>query len=276
MNKDLTTLVIYEAKINEAVHEANALVRKAASIYLHVGNMLLEAREMFPGDKEFGQWAAEACPTIDKRWRSSLIKAARKFGKMVDSSGQPATDSALLQMPISTLVELAPASDDMIESVEKVVEESGPITRNEARALRVSENKGEITPEEVTGEEFVEKILGSMPRGRHQPKKSDQPEVPGPDIRLASLLTMPLAKRIEHTEDPFVIFGLNPLTDYELVALDTLECMYECFKMACTTKVEQQVINEAFMAIRDATDMTIESNDLGLICYRETTGFYDD
>lgn len=275
-------LPTYATNINDILIDANDLVKQAAAMYLHIGKLFLEARQVFPGDKEFGQWAQKECPGIQKRWRSSLMKTARKFGHLVTDSGQPATDSALLQLPISTLVELTPAKGATIDEVERRVGAGHNITKADARARSkadkeaVEEPKGIFahTEAEPDKETFGGAIKKSMDPTHSKDKKTRK--VPPIDIQGISLLTLSTAQRCEHTDDPFIIFGLNPFVDHPIVATDTVECIYACLMQACTTNLEREKINQAYTALKSESEVTIQAHDLGLVSYKLTKGHYED
>lgn len=289
--------------INAEWENANSLAKQALEKYIMVGTHLLEARSMFPGDKEFGQWANEQLPEIQKRWRSSLMSVARKFAPILseeDSSGQPAARNLLTMLPVSTLNELVPASDETIERVVARLRNGEKVTKLDARDM-VKDQSPVVHPgpvpsagPSVAAVTHVSPVValepsgsggggGSAPEADGEPPVAQQSkvvlDVPSVEVRTLSLLLLPIERRLAMSDDPFIVFGLNPFTDVPFVNEDVLEILYRTFNEYLTElpvpKKKIEKLNRCYSDIKSIIDMESNANGLGLVCHRVCEGYYD-
>ena len=63
-------------EINTAMHDTITAVIRAK---LKIGRLLLDARELFVGDKEFGQWRQDVLPDLSATEAGYCMQAARKY-----------------------------------------------------------------------------------------------------------------------------------------------------------------------------------------------------
>jgi hypothetical protein len=120
------TLEANEAMSNakRAWENGNSLAKRAIDCYLETGRYLLQAREQFPGDKEFGQYRQQVIPDMSTKWAGDLMRIARRFS--IDN----APDTS-----ISVLKEIASAPDSVIEEVRSRSMEGEKLTVKEARDM---------------------------------------------------------------------------------------------------------------------------------------------
>lgn len=114
-------------KITKLHHETvNFVARKQ----IEVGQILLAAREKFPGDKEFGQWR-ETCTPIGSR------QTAHKLMQLATQAGAGRITEKLLDgLPTSTLFELLSAPDSVVNAIEEKVEAGEKPSQKEVREIR--------------------------------------------------------------------------------------------------------------------------------------------
>ena len=106
---------------SEIQEEANTIVEQISKSRVKIGELLLEAREFFDGDKEFGQWRQEKLPFLKQRETSKLIG----YAKLVKER------PVLEELPESTAFVLLSAPDGMLDKVEERVKNNDKPSRRE-------------------------------------------------------------------------------------------------------------------------------------------------
>ncbi len=106
---------------SEIHEEANSIVEQISKSRVKIGELLLEARDFFDGDKEFGQWRQEKLPFLKQRETSKLIG----YAKLVKER------PVLEELPESTAFVLLSAPDGMLDKVEERVENGDKPSRRE-------------------------------------------------------------------------------------------------------------------------------------------------
>lgn len=157
----LTGLASEIGKAVDATHKAVALGQ------IKVGNLLLEAREKFKGDKEFGQWRKECTPITSTRSATSLMSVARTFGKKESSKLIAACNFSVLRelvyCPPEVVDEIAAAvaageSPPTVAEVVKAKRLSGPRVPGSGNFMT---NKKDAEPRDVEAE-AVDMIYKSL------------------------------------------------------------------------------------------------------------------
>jgi hypothetical protein len=121
-------------KIEKAILKSrDKVVTAAAKGYLEIGALLVEARNEFQGDAEFGQWRAERLPGITMHQASAMIAAA--------SVTQEAPELAEI-CGLSVLQEIAYGGPALIEWAKERAANPEPITVKEVRDERHPEGWG--------------------------------------------------------------------------------------------------------------------------------------
>jgi len=211
---------------------------------------------------------------------------ARKFYPLLeptDSSGQPAARNVLTSLPVSTLNELVPASEETIDKIVARLRNGDKVTKVEAREI-VREDRP--APKDATGDDVRPATATETPDQatytdtpiRADPVDEEVGIQPAPiELQTLAMITMPLQERLEHTDDPLVIFGLNPFCDRVLINESTLEVLYNLLQEACKNDESKcGKITDAYERLRDESEMVAASIGLGLISHRIRTGYYEE
>lgn len=230
------TLEANEAMSNakRAWENGNSLAKRAIDCYLETGRYLLQAREQFPGDKEFGQYRQQVIPDMSTKWAGDLMRVARRFS--IDN----APDTS-----ISVLKEIASAPDSVIEEVRSRSMEGEKLTVKEARYLvrqtRDPDPDGptpvptddEVSPSGASDDPVRVGGLFSAPEDGTSPAPGDgMPKHPELNMieREELLLKLPAAERLEKAENYWNMIGMsrffeNPASSDTLEVIEEYLCM---------------------------------------------------
>jgi len=193
-NFTLTELVAIGGEINSVVEAA---AKTVAHAQIKVGQLLTEAREFFKGDNEFGKWRAECTHVGSKQHAHSLMKLAQ-----AESVGK-FSDQMIEKLPPSTLIEMIPASKELMkEFAEKVASGEKPTVKETRAAV-----KGEKRPNVLDPKEDNRKHV------QHLSKKTQSPEE-----RANEILSLHLSERLVRLDfaninDCWLAFGIPPFMD---------------------------------------------------------------
>lgn len=163
-------------------------VKSVARGKIRVGKLLMEARQFFSADQEFGKWRNENTMIQSKQHAHYLMQVAKRFGdapKLIDG------------VNYSVLQELVLAEPEAIEWVEARIDEEDPPTVAETRA------------EVKKGTSKKALALG----GKLKAIPMDAPNTP-----INALVQLGLVRRVEQVleqeikgiEGHFVILGMDP------------------------------------------------------------------
>lgn len=222
-------------EINQEVHTA---VVAAAKGQIRIGQLLLQAREIFPSDGQFGKWRAENTPITSKESANKLMNLARQL-----NSGR-ITETMVNSLPVSTLKELLTAPDSVIQAVSGRIEAGDPPTKDEAREM-VRESKsmhddGDRTslmddldaldraiggPEARERTKAMKEASEQRKKDAPAPKEPSKPEIGGtPGHVSARVLAMDTIERIKYLtknnvpysgckeiEWAWMVLGLDPI-----------------------------------------------------------------
>jgi hypothetical protein len=207
------TLEANEAMSNakRAWENGNSLAKRAIDCYLETGRYLLQAREQFPGDKEFGQYRQQVIPDMSTKWAGDLMRIARRFS--IDN----APDTS-----ISVLKEIASAPDSVIEEVRSRSVEGEKLTVKEARDL-VRQTRdpdpdgpapvptdGEVSPSGASGDPVRVGGIMAAPDGGTSPAPGDAYDQENPLVaNERALLQLPEEERLEKAENYWHMMGFS-------------------------------------------------------------------
>lgn len=132
-------------KLGKIAKEINEITDKTATVLakaqINVGRLLLEARELIPGDLQFGQWREKNTAITNKTTANKLMNLAKQIG-----DGR-ITQDLLDGLPMSTLKELISAPDSVVSHIRMLLKEDEvSVTRNTVRDA-IAETKGPVTIE---------------------------------------------------------------------------------------------------------------------------------
>ncbi len=162
----------------------DSTVKSVARGKIRVGKLLLEARQFFHVDKEFGTWRKENTMIQSKQHAHYLMQVAKRFGdasKLIDG------------INFSVIQELVLAEPEDIQWVEERIDKGDPPTVEETRArVKGTSKKGLV----LSG------------KSKHEP----------PNVPINSLVQLNLAHRVDHVleqgikgiEGHYVILGMDP------------------------------------------------------------------
>lgn len=186
---DRTEVQSIATAINDSFLKANTHAQKAIESYLEVGALLHDARQFFPGDKEYGQWRTENT-TLSQSWANKLQRVHDTYGKK-----PPA------ELPISTLAELTSATPETRAKLEEQAadpEQKTPSVRDVKKAVK--EEKEAIEHE---------------PRAMQERKAKEAINTLSPEEQAQVQIDMPSRERIAQWnisgktyEEAFVLLGL--------------------------------------------------------------------
>lgn len=219
------TLAVIIVDIRTELAEVNRLAKMATPHYMKVADLLIKAREEFPGDKEFGRWRAEYLPEIKSNWAGRLMQIRQDNRLQVEH---------LQDFPISVLAELTTADDKVVaETAAKAETAAETPTVSAVRAAK-REAKGCKECGMVNGhadgctiknEQVVEAATAPKAGGKAPPRLASggggrpAPTVLPPETRAKLALKEPnVGKRIAAwdpdsddliKQDPFIALGIG-------------------------------------------------------------------
>lgn len=190
------------SQINTAFFSANEFAGKAMRKYIEVGRLLTEARQLFKGDKEFGQWRSENT-TLSKSWTSRLLRVYGAYG-----------DTPPDGLSISTLAEIAGASPDLQDSVvERTAdpEQKTPSVRDVRE--EVKKERASVSSEAAREGISEERVIAD--RKKQAPTLSLEEKCQtGLELDIKERIEVWATQKKKHTvEDAFVLLGLPPFFD---------------------------------------------------------------
>ena len=156
-------------------------VMTVARARLRIGHLLIEAREVFPGERQFGQWAKENVSQLAPRTRNTYMNMARQFGSAPDMVEQIGWSNARFLLSVDT---------DLLETrIQAGVEEVEALVSERKAAPRPQTPDPDPTPPEPDEAPLV------ASRAVPDPSPS-RPSVIDLDTVIAKLLTEPVKARI--------------------------------------------------------------------------------
>lgn len=196
-------------KLGKIAKEINEITDKTATTLakaqINVGRLLLEARELIPGDLQFGQWREKNTAITNKTTANKLMNLAKQIG-----DGR-ITQDLLDGLPMSTLKELISAPDSVVSHIRMLLKEDEvPVTRNTVRDA-IAESKEPVT---IEGESTMLddlKATDEMDGGEapHLPKVSEGANTPMPKVNPPATPNTP---KVDVREQQIKIIGMPTLT----------------------------------------------------------------
>lgn len=209
-------LVDLKAKIELDYADGMMLAQKATERMISCGKHLLAARERFKGDKEFGQWRKNEL-SISASHVTRLMAVAREFGDNTDA----------MLLPIGTLAELIPASNELKQATIEKAKAGEKVTRAEVTAAKKAEKTESSPPPEVEHKE----VASAPVRADKKPSMGKTLE---PWQRAQLILDKNIWQRLDMVEvrsgddkqiNAFIIFGIPPYSE-GMPSRDTITYIY--------------------------------------------------
>ena len=111
-------------------------LREAAISFIRVGNALNQARQVFKGDKEFGQWREECTPISSGTTATKYMAVARKFSE----------HGLAEKASYSLLSELTNAKPEVVKAIEKKIDAGENVTVKDARKMKRDTDEETVSP----------------------------------------------------------------------------------------------------------------------------------
>ena len=231
----LSKLTKLSTEINEVFDKG---LRDHVRMQINVGRLLIDARELIPGDRQFGQWREANTPIGNKSTANKLMNLARQVGE-----GR-ITQTMIDGLPLSSLKELLTAPESVLGEVTERLESGEVPTRDDIRQssseakagsqLEASDDASDAPPAPTLQSDPGTSPVASeelrTPAAQPQAKGPIAPAGP-PRITPASQIPLILAKtlieRVRHmdTDKPpydgckpeewaWLVLGLDPLPAY--------------------------------------------------------------
>lgn len=193
-------------KLGKIAKEINDITDKTATVLakaqINVGRLLLEARELIPGDLQFGQWREKNTAITNKTTANKLMNLAKQIG-----DGR-ITQDLLDGLPMSTLKELISAPDSVVSHIRMLLKEDEvPVTRDTVRDA-IKESKEPLTIEDA---EFKVdgKVIDEM---APDDRKPSQPQMAERKPTAPSTPNVPKMGASEILEQQIKIIAMPTLT----------------------------------------------------------------
>ena len=260
-----------------------------ARAQIKIGRLLNEARELIPGDLQFGMWRAANTPITNKSTANKLMNLAKQVGEGRITSAMVDT------LPISTLKELISAPESVMEKVEAKLAAGENVTRADVRGAGdtaeslLSDQAPEFSPEDQAR---IEERRAQLDKGgntyEHEPEpkavtgKEGQPKPrdpkgpsapltpPGPATRqiVEKILALNLLERLKRCDTrkgetfkgvkpiewAWLVFGLEIDPSY-LPCPQTVQILYEAMDERIMGELEEDhlhsTLERAYNLIND-------------------------
>jgi hypothetical protein len=201
----------------------NSLMRQSMESYVRAGMHLSEARLMFKGDKEFGQWRQHRLPSIKQQWARNLMQVADRFGERLLANDR---EDPIMMFPVSSLVEMVNATDDKVEEITGKAEVDGkPPKQKEVRRMVKDEDPPPQDPE--PDDRPAVRPLASA-------RKDTPAAEPSMPEKAQQLIQLSPARRLSAWDpddsiksDPFAVLGMGSRFSDNLPNSDVVEAVGE-------------------------------------------------
>jgi hypothetical protein len=210
----------------EIDNTVDTTVKHVARAKIKLGKLLLEAREKFNQDQQFGQWRKQATCIKSKQHAHYLMQIAKRFAdapKLIESANY------------STLQELVTADDEAVEWVQERINRGEPPTVAEVR-------------------EKVKELKGTSKKGQSIVPTSGPAN---PNQSVNEIVQMTLTQRIQRV----VGRGIKDITgDYLILGIDPdpqtpmhplcLEAVYDCWLERCENDDEKRAVKDSYNRVK--------------------------
>lgn len=256
---------------DEVAKTMDEAVTQLTRAKLRIGKMLNEAREVFQGDKEFGQWRAQAIPNMSTTDATYCMKAAAMFGsapELIDKVGWSV---------MRELVYAPPVLLNRIQSGEVEI----PTTKSETRQM-VSDSRDTPPPLSAAtdGPVVVDGDYTYVDDAEVSPEATEKAEDSSPPpaekrVRVGSktyllltidqkwmyYLSLNVESRLNHAADfgfdPFIMLGLPPDSEAQLMSRDALNMLVQGY--SSDPALSQEAISTIKGAAKDVLEIINDS-----------------
>lgn len=247
---------------DKVIETADKAVTDLVRAKMRIGGLLNEARDMFPGDKEFGQWRKHNIPEISTTEATYCMRVEKQFGN---------APALIERVGWSAMRELSYAPEKLVNKI-MADPDSAPTTKKDAREA-VKEAK-EPEPKADEGQELLDE-LHEQYKEQQEPIEAEYEEVDTPSAPPAEvkdnrvqvqpmtieekwryMLTLNTAKRVKlrehYSRDPFVILGLAPDSELAFISIDTVNAIVkELITDPDLSPLDRDAITQAGTEVRE-------------------------
>jgi len=221
---DLGELSRIAREIDQTV---DTTVKQVARAKIKVGKLLLEAREKFSQDQQFGMWRKTATPVKSKQHAHYLMQIAKRFGsapKLIDGANY------------SILQELVTAEDKDIQWIEEKID------------------KGEELPTVAEVREKVKETKGTSKKGQSivptsGPANPNQPLNDIVQMTLTQRIQRVVERKIKDITGDYLILGMDPDPQTPMHPL-CLEAIYDCWLERCENDDEKRAVKDSYNRVK--------------------------
>lgn len=195
-------LVDLASDINKTVADT---IKKVAAAQMKVGRLLIDAREEFKGDAEFGKWRKE----------HTVIGSAAHANRLMGIAKEFHNNKELVEaMSTSALMELLPAPPEVVKAVEDKIKETG-------EAPSVRETREMVKDATSHEKEVTEPVEEPKMQNNRVGKKEDTESTEAVWQRIIDCASMKAKmdiigeKGYGDETNAYLLFGLDPLGSVE-------------------------------------------------------------
>lgn len=277
----LAKLTRLSTEINEVFDKG---LRDHVRMQISIGRLLNDARELIPGDRQFGQWREANTPINNKSSANKLMNLARQVGE-----GR-ITQTMIDGLPLSSLKELLTAPESVLGEVTERLEAGETPTRDDIRQT-AAEAKNGSEPDGPPGDTSASDDRQGDPDDDAAPEGSGEsrtptpaPQTKGPTTpagppritpasQIPVILAMTPVARIRHmdTDKPpydgckpeewaWLVLGLDPNPAY-YPASGVVECLYDLYVNAVYQQADEDALLHRLQRAKElATEMVEAGN----------------
>jgi hypothetical protein len=206
---------------------------------LKIGKMLNEAREVFKGDKEFGQWRVKAIPNMSATDATYCMKAAATFGsapELIDKIGWSVMRELVYAPPVllnriqSGEVEIPTTKAETRQMVSDSRDTSPPLSAATDGPVVVDADYTYVEDADGPPEATEKAEVSSPPAGQKKIRVGNKEYPPlTMEQKWMYYLSLNVEGRVQHGAefgfDPFITLGLPPDSEAQLMSRDALNAL---------------------------------------------------
>jgi hypothetical protein len=234
--QSLSELDAIATQITETVDKTVLTVAKAR---LKIGKLLLEAREKFPGDNEFGKWRKKVLPEIAQRTATSYMAVARDFKDapaLVEAIGWTAAR------------ELISAPDSLKKKVKAKAEEGETTSAAEIKEAKAASQHGGADSKPVAPP--PSQVESSVKRKESLDKRIGAILDENPMVRISAILDGEF-EEIDEISQCAIIFGFGPEICDTRPNMGSWIAVYDVVKANLSDDEDQRVLDQAYSKLKE-------------------------
>lgn len=241
----LTDLADIAQKIHTTMDETVLTVARAR---LKIGRLLLDARELFPGDLEFGQWRKAMIPDLAPRTCNTYMNMAKEFKdapQLVESMGW------------SVARELLNAPESVKQQAREKTERGDPPTRQEVAESKKSSSAptGELPPQPTGTDKpkppAPEQIIPAKSRQKSLDQRVQEVLDLNTFARIGRVIEDGAFPELDDASKSAIIFGFGPEIGDSRPNLDVWLAVYDHCKSELTDDEALRILDQAYSKMKE-------------------------